>query len=185
LVDVLELASKVAQSLAPRAELQGVTITVEQTQEPVIARADPNQLQQILLNLLLNALDAQPSGGEVQITAKIVPAAPDGQQFILTIQDRGPGLPAQVGDRIFEPFVSTKESGLGLGLSICRRIAEAHGGTLTAANRLDGGAAFTLRIPNERETRIAEPATKNQDNRAGVYGRKTTEPTVTRGNLTQ
>lgn len=148
-VDVIDLTAKVIDGLEVRSELQGVTIAVESTKEPVIARADPNQLRQVLLNLLFNAFDAQPRGGNVQVVAKIDQTNPTGQQLLVTVQDSGPGLPPDVGDRIFEPFVSTKESGLGLGLSICRRIAEAHGGTLTAANRPEGGATFTLRIPSK------------------------------------
>jgi signal transduction histidine kinase len=75
---------------------------------------------------------------------------------MLTVTDNGPGLPSGVGERIFEPFVSTKESGLGLGLSICRRIAEAHGGTLTAATRPAGGAVFTLRFPVRSSVALQE-----------------------------
>lgn len=147
-VDVPELVSQVAAGLRARAELQGVTIVVEQPDEPVTVNADPNQLRQVLLNLLFNALDAQPRGGEVRIAARIDRANPNDPQLILNVMDNGTGLPPAVGERIFEPFVSTKESGLGLGLSICRRIAEAHGGTLTAANRPTGGAVFTLRFPS-------------------------------------
>jgi signal transduction histidine kinase len=146
-VDVIELASQVAEGLRPRADLQGVAIRLEESLEPVIASADPNQLRQVLLNLLFNALDAQPRGGRVRIAARIDRNSPREPQLLLTVSDDGPGLLPSVGDRIFEPFVSTKESGLGLGLSICRRIAEAHGGTLTAANRPTGGAVFTLRFP--------------------------------------
>jgi two-component system sensor histidine kinase HydH len=146
-VDLLELAGQVAAGLQPRADLQGVEIVVEQPVEPVVANADPNQLRQVLLNLLINALDVQPRGGEVRVAAEIVGELPNEPQVVLTVMDSGTGLPEGVGERIFEPFVSTKESGLGLGLSICRRIVEAHGGTLTAANRLTGGAIFTIRFP--------------------------------------
>jgi two-component system, NtrC family, sensor histidine kinase HydH len=146
-VNVVELASHVADGIRPRADLQGVTIHIDEPLEPVTASADPNQLRQVLLNLLFNALDAQPRGGEVQIAARLDRTNPRDPQLLMTVSDDGPGVPPSVGDRIFEPFVSTKESGLGLGLSICRRIVEAHGGTLTAANRPTGGAIFTLRFP--------------------------------------
>jgi signal transduction histidine kinase len=147
-VDVTELAEQVAVGLRSRGDLHGVAIAVETPAQPVVANADPNQLRQVLLNLIINALDAQPAGGEVRVAATIDPAAAS-PHLVVTVTDTGPGLPASVGDRIFEPFVSTKESGLGLGLSICRRIAEAHGGTLTAANRPTppSGAVFTLRFP--------------------------------------
>lgn len=61
--------------------------------------------------------------------------------------DTGPGLPADLGDRIFDPFISTKETGTGLGLSICKRVAESHGGTIVAADRPGGGAVFSVRLP--------------------------------------
>jgi two-component system, NtrC family, sensor histidine kinase HydH len=155
-VDMAELASQVAVGLRPRAELQGVAIVIEQPTEPVIVSADPNQLRQVLLNLLFNAIDAQPRGGEVRVAAKIESENSSYPQLLLTVTDNGPGLPPSVGERIFEPFVSTKESGLGLGLSICRRIAEAHGGTLTAANRPTGGAIFTLRFPTHSSVVLRE-----------------------------
>ena len=66
---------------------------------------------------------------------------------MLRVTDNGCGLPADLGDRIFTPFVTMKELGLGLGLSICKRIVEAHGGSIAAANRAEGGAVFTIRLP--------------------------------------
>ena len=153
-VDVVELASQVADGLRPRADLQGVSIIVEEPAEHVIASADPNQLRQVLLNLLFNALDAQPRGGEVRVAAAVEGA--EDPQLAMTVADNGSGLPLGVGERIFEPFVSTKESGLGLGLSICRRIIEAHGGSLTAANRPQGGAIFTLRFPTRSSPVLRE-----------------------------
>jgi two-component system, NtrC family, sensor histidine kinase HydH len=166
-VDVVELASQVADGLRPRADLQGVSIRVVQPIEPVIASADPNQLRQVLLNLLFNSFDAQPRGGEVRIAARIDRAVSKDPQLVMTVSDDGPGLPASVGEKIFEPFVSTKESGLGLGLSICRRIVEAHSGTLTAATRSMGGATFTLRFPirsssvHQGERKLPEYSLKN------------------------
>ena len=66
---------------------------------------------------------------------------------MLRVADNGCGLPHELGPRIFDPFITSKEAGLGLGLSICKRIAEAHGGTITAMNRPDGGAEFVVRFP--------------------------------------
>jgi signal transduction histidine kinase len=65
----------------------------------------------------------------------------------IDVEDQGPGLPADMGERIFQPFVSTKDSGTGLGLAICKRIVEDHGGTIAAANRPEGGAVFTVTLP--------------------------------------
>jgi signal transduction histidine kinase len=153
-VDVAELARQALDGVRPRAEGQGVTLVLEPAPRPVVASADPNQLRQVLLNLLFNALDAQPSGGEVRVGVRHDRLTPANPHVVLTVSDAGSGITPAIADRIFEPFVSTKESGLGLGLSICRRIAEAHGGTLTVADRDGGGTVFTLRMP----TGVREPA---------------------------
>ncbi len=146
-VDVKELAERTVDGVRTRAELQGVTIVVEPSKGPTIASADPNQLRQVLFNLLFNALDAQPQGGRIIIKVCMRQGPEGTQELALTVEDAGPGLSPELGDRVFEPFVSTKESGLGLGLSICRRIAETHGGSLNAAPGARVGTVFTLRLP--------------------------------------
>ena len=140
-VDVRSMVEEVVENFRPRAEPQGVELSV--SAEPgVRAVADPNQLRQVLYNLLFNALDVQPDGGHIRVLAET-----DHEGGItVTVEDGGPGIPPELGDRIFEPFVSTKETGVGLGLSVCRRIAESHGGTLTAEPR-EHGAAFVLTLP--------------------------------------
>lgn len=145
-VDVSELVRGVITSILPKAEAQNVAVHLEGSNLPLVVTVDPNQLRQVLLNLLLNALEAQPDGGEIRVALHWERHDPSQPHWVLTVADRGPGLP-DLGERIFEPFVSTKESGVGLGLSICRRIAEMHGGTLTARSRPEGGALFTLRLP--------------------------------------
>jgi len=154
-VDVKELAERVLEGVKARAELQGVAIRVDPATGPTVAAADPNQLRQVLFNLLFNALDAQPLGGHVRV-AVAIRATPGGEPHLeMRVEDGGPGLPAELGERIFEPFVSTKESGIGLGLSICRRIAEGHGGSLSAERVPDGGAALVLRLPVLSPSRAA------------------------------
>jgi signal transduction histidine kinase len=103
--------------------------------------ADREMLRRCILNLMLNAIDAMPKGGHLVITSY---SGPHG--FELEIADSGPGLSDEVRRRMFEPFFTTKNSSSGLGLAIVSRIAEAHGGDLTARNCPEGGAAFTLRI---------------------------------------
>jgi two-component system sensor histidine kinase HydH len=88
-------------------------------------------------------LDALPGGGLINVVLEY-----EGDSWLtLRVADNGCGLPTSLGERIFEPFTTTKETGLGLGLSICKRIALAHGGTISGANRAEGGAVFTLRLP--------------------------------------
>jgi len=146
-MDATESLAQALDGVQPRAELQGVSLSLDRSIGPVVLSADPNQLRQVFLNLLFNALDAQPKGGSIQLGLRLEEDVEHEQSVVMTVADAGPGIAPGVADRIFEPFVSTKESGLGLGLSICRRIAEAHGGTLSASDRPGGGAVFTLRIP--------------------------------------
>ena len=98
---------------------------------------DRVQLQQVLLNLIMNACEAM-SDTDSRDRSLAVSTARDGDSNLrLTVADRGPGISSDLGDRIFEPFVTTKAQGLGLGLSICRSIVAAHGGQLWVANNPD------------------------------------------------
>ncbi len=145
-VELCELLQQTVEAVRARAEVQGVAVTHSLPPDGVTLHADAGQLRQVVYNLLFNALDALPGGGHVQLT--VTEGSPEPGGFVAcVIEDSGPGLPVDLGDRIFEPFVSTRETGLGLGLSICRRIVESHGGVITAANRAGGGAAFTLTLP--------------------------------------
>lgn len=104
--------------------------------------ADRDQVTQVLLNLVQNAEQAM--GGEGPITLRARRAA---GAVVLEVEDRGPGIPEEALEKIFEPYYTTRENGTGLGLAIARRIAEEHGGTLTAARAPGGGAIFRLRLP--------------------------------------
>jgi nitrogen fixation/metabolism regulation signal transduction histidine kinase len=108
-------------------------------------RADPNALRQVLNNLVINAQDAlEGDSGEVIISTRLNESA---QGISLTIHDNGPGFDPQAIDRIFEPYVTSKEKGSGLGLAICRRIVEEHGGNIRATNLSNGGAAVIISLP--------------------------------------
>ena len=118
-------------------------IRLERPDRPVPAEADGDQLRQVLVNLALNALDAMPHGGALTIRLR----GPEHGWAELSVHDSGPGIAAAIQPRLFEPFVSDKETGLGLGLSVSRRIVEGHGGTLRGSNRPEGGACFVVRLP--------------------------------------
>lgn len=110
--------------------------------------ADPGRLQQVLINLVLNALDVTPAGGKVVVRAWAETRG--GRAGVaVAVQDTGPGIPPEVMDRLFEPFVTTKAAGrgTGLGLAISRDIVKAHGGEIQVASAPGAGATFTVWIP--------------------------------------
>lgn len=110
--------------------------------ETLTATVDETLIGQAVLNLVLNAVEAVGAGGTVFVTLSDC----DDRRFALTVRDTGPGIPADVIDRIFNPFFTTKDEGTGLGLSIVHRVIEAHNGVITARNHPDGGAVFEVRI---------------------------------------
>jgi signal transduction histidine kinase len=117
--------------------------------------ADSSALKQLFLNLLKNAAEAlEESGGTVRVRAG---RSPSGREVVVSVEDDGPGIDPALAGRIFDPFVTTKPAGrgTGLGLSICRRIVEAHGGTLELSSSPGAGASFTLRLPVEGEDATA------------------------------
>jgi len=110
--------------------------------------ADRVQIQQVLVNLLRNAIDAVQVQPQHRRTVLIASRSAPDDMIEISVNDTGPGIAADILDRIFTPLSSTKgKDGMGLGLSICRRIVEAHGGTLTAENRPAGGATFRFTLP--------------------------------------
>lgn len=129
--------------LEGRARRQHIAIKTDMPPGPVELCIDGEQIHQVLVNLILNALDAMPHGGEVRIEVRTTDDPPGAQ---VRVRDTGVGIAAPVLARLFEPFVSGKETGLGLGLSICRRLLEVHGGTIIGANDPEGGAVFTFTL---------------------------------------
>ncbi len=137
-----ESVQRTIQLIQGQLESQNVELTLEMPTEPMQIIGDAAQIHQLLLNLCLNAMDAMKSGGELRVTLR-----PRVEEVELSVRDTGPGICSGLEDRIFDPFVTTKSNGIGLGLGICRRIAESHRGTLHASNLDSGGAEFRLSLP--------------------------------------
>ncbi|MDQ7958658.1 MAG: ATP-binding protein [Pseudomonadota bacterium] len=132
--------------LEPERQRRGVTVQEADPPAPVKVQADPVALEQIVHNLLVNALqalDAVPADRR----RLAVETGGDGAHGWLAVDDGGPGIPPDALPRVFEPFFSTREGGLGLGLSLCESLAGQMGGTLTAGRSTLGGARFELRLP--------------------------------------
>jgi PAS domain S-box-containing protein len=142
-----------------RCRSQQVRLNVTSPDQPIWMHGDSAQIQQLLLNLFLNALDAMPTGGtlsvgvETQSPQELTPRKDDfaaHRAIVVSVADTGTGISEAILSNLFEPFFTTKPNGVGLGLGICKRIAESHGGLLTAANQASGGAVFRLTIPVAR-----------------------------------
>jgi signal transduction histidine kinase len=103
---------------------------------------DAGQLRQVLVNLLQNAAFAAAPTGTVTVRGRLLEGA-----IALDVEDTGPGVDPATRRRLFEPLITTKEHGIGLGLALCKRIAERHGGEVVYSDREGGGARFTLRLP--------------------------------------
>ena len=144
-VDLADAVRRALHLLEPECRRRGLA-PEPQAPAPVRVQADPVAVDQIVHNLLmtaLQALDAVPADAR-RLTLTVLPAGGHGE---LRVADSGPGIPAEALTRLFEPFFSTREGGLGLGLSLCETLAQGMNGSLTAANRPEGGAVFTLRLP--------------------------------------
>ena len=119
-------------------------------------RVDKNQIHQVFLNLLLNAIQAMPQGGELKIQVHpLVSNGPDGtvQRWIrILISDTGKGIPANLLNKVFDPFFTTKPKGIGLGLSIAYQIIKKHEGTIQVQSEWEKGATFDIRLPEKIES---------------------------------
>ncbi len=149
-VDLGEVIRDVSLLVRSDAILRNVRVALEFNDGALHVRGDKVQMQQVVLNLLLNAFDAMRDcpANERQVAVR---AQLDGAGMVgVAVRDRGTGLSDNMLDKIFQPFYTTKHEGLGIGLSICRSIIEAHGGRLWAENNPDHGATFYFTLPIEK-----------------------------------
>ena len=120
-------------------------------------RADLVQIEQVILNLIRNAIDAVKEKKPGARNLRLETSRSAGAGVEIRVEDNGPGVPPAVRQRLFEPFFSTKSTGMGMGLAISQTIAEDHGGKITTADRPGGGASFIFELPAfaQQETAIA------------------------------
>ena len=144
-----KLADDVLGTLAPQLSAGHISTKIDIPRSLGVS-ADYGMLRRAVLNLALNAIDAMPDGGELNISAC---AGRHGCE--IEVCDTGPGLTDEARRRAFEPFFTTKSNGTGLGLAIVYRIAEVHGGEILAGNCPEGGAVFTLRLPRPAQKAAA------------------------------
>jgi signal transduction histidine kinase len=156
-LDLRRVVSEAVGFVRGAGALQPLEVRLREPDRAVAVVGDPVTLGQLFLNLVLNASQAQPGGGEVEVSFQ-----PDGAWIAVLVADRGPGLPRADRERLFEPFFSTRGS-TGLGLAVCHGIAAAHGGEIRAQDRPGGGAVFTVRLPLATEPLAADAAVAAAD----------------------
>ncbi len=138
--ELLEEAWRLASAEHPARQ---VRLAVSRPAVPLAVQVTPSRVVQALRRILTNAIEVSADGGEVRAGLDR-----DGDDGVMTLQDQGPGIPSQIADRLFEPFVTTRTGRPGLGLALARQAIELHGGTLTAGSNDPGpGATFTVRLP--------------------------------------
>lgn len=143
--DLRETVQRAVTLIEGRARQQGVTIRKEFPPEPLLIDGDPEQLHQVFVNLLLNGIESMAGRGAFRIAVSAEGSRPGTCQIVFS--DSGGGIPDAIRERLFEPFVTSKEGGTGLGLAISRRIVEQHGGLISGVNRPEGGADFNVELP--------------------------------------
>lgn len=143
-----DLGPVVREAAASVARGDGVLLALDIADDLPRPAIDATQFRQLVVNLVQNAVEAVGQRGRILVGLRLV-----GGEIGLTVEDDGPGLKPAVLARLFEPLFTTRANGTGLGLALCRRIVEKHGGTITGENRPDGGASFTAVIPVGVEAR--------------------------------
>ncbi len=128
-----------------------ITLRLALLAEPLSIRADPTLLVQVMVNLLQNAIDAMATCPLARRTLSVFSARSDDGAIVVTVADQGGGVAATIADQLFTPFQTTKAQGLGLGLSICRSVVEAHGGWIWYSANADGGSSFHFTLPAQVE----------------------------------
>lgn len=141
-VDLRELLQRQIELIGPKAAERSVEVDVQiADQIPNEIRADGVRLEQVLLNLLINAIEAMPDGGRLQVSADV-----DSSKLRVDVRDEGPGVPDDLRNKIFDPYFTTKGKGTGLGLALCDKIIRQHGGTLELQTSPDG-TTFRITLP--------------------------------------
>jgi len=146
--DVADIARRAAAAAQPPAEARGLTIETDLPSQAAMADVDPERIGQVLRNLLSNATTHTPEGGRITVSLK-----DDDSELSVTVADTGAGIPAEDLPYVFERFYRVDRSrvratgGAGLGLTIAKRLVEAHGGTISVESEVGKGSRFTFTLP--------------------------------------
>src|SRR5688572_3816105 len=141
-VELNRLCEDIVDFFLPQAQLQRVQMRLKRSPEPVTVPADEKLLKQAVLNLVLNAVQAMPNGGEL-----ILSVSRTSEEAVIDVIDTGSGIPPEAVARIFDAYYSTKKAGTGLGLAMTKRILTEHGGTVSVTSEPGKGSDFAIRLP--------------------------------------
>jgi len=142
--DLDAVVQGVVSLVEKQAQRHQVRIETRQARNLPLSRMDSSRMRQVVLNLALNAIEAMPKGGVLRFTTEHDPRA---GTLVLVVEDTGPGIDARVRSHLFEPFVSTKEKGTGLGLAVVYQCVQLHQGAIEVGESKEGGARFTISLP--------------------------------------
>jgi signal transduction histidine kinase len=151
LLDVNEVVNEVITLLHHELFSHGMSLRMELAPALGLVLGDRIQLQQIILNLVINGIDAMQPVTDRPRELVIRTLQDEVHQMLVTVSDCGVGFAAENADRLFDPFFTTKSGGMGMGLSICRSIVESHGGRLSASSNVGPGATFQFSLPMHQE----------------------------------
>jgi two-component system, NtrC family, sensor kinase len=155
LVELRELAKTAAALQAVTAERRGVRVELDPSSEPAEVAGDPAKFLQVMMNLLLNGVQATREGGTVHIATRLVRRShlefggPEAEFGVIEVRDTGPGIPKELTEQIFKPFFTTRDPGEGAGLGLClvQGIAKDHGGWIDVESEIGKGSRFTVYLP--------------------------------------
>ncbi len=160
-VDLNSLVKKTLFFVSQHPEARNIHRIKEMDRDLPAIWADEKQIQQVLFNVIINAIQAMPGGGTLTVQTEVVDR--DGAPFVrVVVMDTGKGISEQELERIFVPFHTTKTQGTGLGLAICRSLLEQHGGSIQVASRVGEGTTFMIDLPVAK----GQPANGSEEQRA-------------------
>ncbi|MBA4105035.1 MAG: hypothetical protein C0485_04695 [Pirellula sp.] len=154
MIDLRSVVEHTVDFVQRQADARQVTLHCDLPAEPLMLQIDAPRIRQVLLNLLLNAIQAAPAGGNVRVAIEMAKIN-DREMCRLKVSDDGPGIGPRQATRVFEPFYSTKETGLGLGLAVSQRICRSHGGELALERGDYSGAIFVVELPLPPEEELS------------------------------
>jgi signal transduction histidine kinase len=146
-IAIVPVIKETLHLMQPRFKQGNIRLVENHEQENLRLKADPDMIKQVVMNLVLNAVESMKQDGILTLTTSLTSDDADDKFFLIAISDNGSGIPDDIRDSLFDPFVKGKDQGIGLGLSISLRIAELHHGWISATNNSGKGATFTVHLP--------------------------------------